>query len=100
MQHFDRGDTLEFVVDFTAEDGSPTEPTAAQIAITYPMGSTRERTVYSLVKGGDNLWRYTWDSSVALAAGRVNYSIKATGALRDVEDGSFLLDTNDANVVA
>lgn len=97
MQQFTRGEQLEFTVAFTAEDNSGTQPTTAQLAITYTSGGSRQRQVYSLVKGDDGKWRYTWNST-ASAAGYVNYSIKALGDLRDVEDGSFVLTANDANV--
>ena len=97
-QMFIRGNLIEIVSSFKASDGSNTEPTTATATISYTDtagdAQTDEITMVKLANGN---WRAIWDSSGA-APCTVDWCAEAAGALVAVDQGTFKLVANSANV--
>jgi hypothetical protein len=96
MRTIVRGNEIEFIGTFRNPSNPNTQPLEAAIRITFPIEGGRGEAEGAMVKGSDGLWRWTWDSTVAIG-GRVDYWGRCWGNLVAADDGSFILQANSAN---
>ncbi len=95
-QVYTRGNTVLWNTTFYNLSGILTNPTAANLFITFPVNGV-ETTVEVPMTQNVNLWSATWESS-ASDPGDVDWSIRTTGGSPTVaEDGTFRLSANAAN---
>ena len=95
-----RGSTAFFSATCLDKDGAPVTPSAANLYLEYidvAMGArTRSTTAMAIAA---NVVSAEWDTSVA-TEGVVQWSIKATGSTKIVQDGSLTLTANETNPTA
>jgi hypothetical protein len=99
MEAIVRKNEVVFTGTFTAQDGSTTQPTSAEVVCTYTNlsgGTSTDVTAlsYNLTT---NTWAGTWDSSNA-AAGIVEYTVYGYGSLIAALDGRLRVTANASNL--
>lgn len=101
---FARGATIQFATNFYDANGVITQPAGAVVSLFFQ--STDEQlnpttqVAMSPPSGLETRWTALWDTR-NVGPGPVNFSIHATGSVIpfSVEDGSFSLKANNANLV-
>jgi hypothetical protein len=96
---FIRKNMLVLTVVFTADDGSLTQPSAANVSLNYPDQNGARHTLNALMDYNSvtSVWEYEWDSSAA-GNGTVEWSAWGYGQLQAATQGSFEITANRANV--
>lgn len=103
LKTFSRGATIQFATNFYDANGALTQPPGAVVSISFQ--SLDEQSNGSALitmtapAGAETRWTAQWDTR-NIGAGPVRFSIHSTGTVPlSVEDGSFALAANNANLV-
>lgn len=96
---FIRSNELLCTTTFTPVDGSGAVPLFAEAVLVYTnLSGSQSRAVVPLARGADGVtWSGVWDSSVA-KAGAVDWKVRSWGGLVAVDQGTFHLTANLANL--
>jgi len=102
-QVFFRGATAFFSTLFFDINGNPTQPNGALLSIAYASEQLQAETasiVMTAPVSPSLAWTAEWDSSLS-NPGVIQWSISTTGGVpRTVQDGSFILTANAANLAS
>lgn len=104
LKIFARGASIQFATNFYDANGDLTQPAGAVVSIAYQSitQQTIETTLITMTApaGAETRWTAFWDTR-NVGPGPVNFSIHSTGLAvpLSVEDGSFTLKANNANLV-
>lgn len=94
---FIRGNTVTFVSNFFDVNGAPTNPSGANLCITYPLGPKFVTDTPIAMTNSSNDWTAIWESKKS-NSGRVDYTVETTGVTPFIrDDGYFLLSAGPAN---
>lgn len=99
FQPFTRKNTLVVTAKFIAADCSNTQPTTANVTVSYPIGRGKRstQTIPLAYDNTTNEWLGTWDTSVS-SDGIVEWMAYGEGTLVAANQGRFALRANLANL--
>jgi hypothetical protein len=97
VETIDRGNEVEFTVQFLNRESLPISPLSATVTISY-VNSAGERVdeIVNLTPQAGNVWFGIWDSQIAQPA-RTYWTVRSFTP-DSAEDGFFLLAANLANL--
>jgi hypothetical protein len=97
VETIDRGNEIEFSIEFLNRYGDPLSPVSATVTVNYlnSAGERADATVNLTPQAGD-VWCGVWDSQVAQPA-RTYWTVRSLTP-DSAEDGFFLLAGNLANL--
>lgn len=104
LKSFARGATIQFATNFYNASGVLTQPPGAVVSISFQSLDEQSNPTVQITmtapSGGETRWTALWDTR-STGPGPVNFSIHSTGSVvpLSVEDGSFTLKANNANLV-
>lgn len=104
LKVFARGATIQFATNFYDASGALTQPPGAVVSLSYQSVSEQDISTALVTMtaphGSETRWTAQWDTR-NVGPGPVNFSIHSTGSVvpLSVEDGSFSLKANNANLV-
>jgi hypothetical protein len=97
VQTIDRGNEIEFTVQFLNRESLPVTPVLATVTINYlDSGGSRVDQIISLTPQAGDTWHGIWDSQIAQPA-RTYWTVRSVTP-DSAEDGFFLLAGNLANL--
>lgn len=98
MTDYTRGNAISFKFICLDPDGNPMTPVSAVMKLIFQATGTKLRTTATVTMTiAANIVTLNWDSSVA-DVGPVFWSAKLSGTNNIVQDGTFTLTANAANV--
>lgn len=100
MAAFVRKNALVVKAEFTAVDGSTSQPSSVACHLTYKnqSGNTQTVTINMTYDSVSNTWTGLWDSNVA-GRGTVTWVVYGTGTLQAAVEGCFEILANAANTI-
>jgi hypothetical protein len=97
VETIDRGNEVEFTVQFLNRENLPLSPSSATVTVNFlNMSDVRESEVVALAPQTDDTWYGIWDSQQAQPA-RTYWTVRSENP-DSAEDGYFELAGNLANV--
>ena len=100
MTTFIRKNIVVCTVTFTAVNGSPTQPSAATLVLTYKnqIGAMLTTSLSMMYNNTAGAWVAEWDSSAA-GRGTVFWMAYGYGQLQAATEGQFDIEANSANTI-
>jgi hypothetical protein len=97
VKTIDRGNEIEFTVQFLNRENLPAVPSSATVTVNYKNAvGERADAIISLTPQAGDVWYGVWDSQVAQPA-RTYWTVRSFTP-DSAEDGFFLLAGNLANL--
>lgn len=97
IETIDRGNEVEFTVEFLNKDGQPLNPSDATVTVNYlNVDGIRANEIVDLAHQTDDSWYGVWDSQKAQPA-RTYWTVRSFTP-DSAEDGYFELGGNLSNV--